>query len=112
MIARQPAGGEGMNDLRITDRCRWMLLGALLATVGAAGCAQYQSQPLTAEAVERRLATPDAQTVRMATGALRHPILQPIEIDLNKELSPDQVAVLAVIVNPDLRAERDRRAVA
>ena len=43
--------------------------------------------------------------------ALHHPIIQPISIDLAAGLSPEQAAVLAVIVNPCVRAERDARAV-
>src|SRR4051812_34881647 len=84
------------------------LLGSLLL----AGCAHYQSQPLSKDSVEQVLAVPDDQSLRIAASQFRHPVLQPIEINPQSSLSPDQVAVLSVIVNPDLRADRNRRAVA
>ena len=75
------------------------------------GCARYEQKPLTTQAVEQSLSVPDAVTIRESAANLKHPLLPPVQIDLQKPLSPDQVAVLAVIVNPSLRAERDRRAV-
>jgi outer membrane protein TolC len=70
----------------------------------SSGCAQYESKPLSSE-----LRSPDQDSVRVAVESLQHPIVKPIPIDLAKPLSPDQAAVLAVIINPALRAERGRR---
>ena len=76
------------------------------------GCAKYQSKPLTSEAVEQALATPEISVLKVEARSLNHPILKPIEIDDRDGLSPDEAAVLAVLANPDLRAERDRRGLA
>jgi outer membrane protein TolC len=72
-------------------------------------CARYQSQPLSSEAIERQLATPAEPALRVAATQLHHPILQLLPIELTQPLSPQQAGVLAVILNPELRAERDRR---
>lgn len=68
--------------------------------------------PLNSTAVEDALKPPDMKTIRVKTGSIRHPILRPVRIDLNDGLSPDEAAVMAVIVNPALRAVRDRRGIA
>src|SRR4029078_1139600 len=39
-------------------------------------------------------------------------LLNSVEIDPRQPLSPEQVAVLAVVVHPDLRAARDERRIA
>src|SRR5678809_84898 len=91
---------------------RHRLCYCLLPSVLFAGCARYQSQPLSKESVEQVLAVPDDQSLRIAASQLHHPVLRPLEINPQSPLSPEQVAVLSVIVNPDLRAERNRRAVA
>src|SRR5207244_2090608 len=76
------------------------------------GCARYRARPLTADVVEGELATPDEGALRVATAQLRHPMLSPVQIDLARGISPDEAAVIAVIVNPELRAERDARGIA
>lgn len=43
---------------------------------------------------------------------IKHPILKPIEIDFKKGLSADEVAIIAVIANPALRAARDQKGIA
>src|SRR5690349_21054222 len=68
--------------------------GRAISLVGAAllvGCARYHPQPITDDAVARAL------TSNVVSG---------------EEISPDEAAILAVIVNPDLRAERDRKKLA
>jgi outer membrane protein TolC len=75
------------------------------------GCAQYRAKPLTSEGVEKGLAARDPQALRVEASSFKHPILKPVEVDLQRGLSPDEAAILAVIVNPSLRAERDQRAI-
>ena len=84
-------------------------------------CARYEARPLSNDAVDRALATPDANTIRAAAAEIKHPMLRPIEIDPrgllarspgSRGISPDEAAVVAVIVNPQLRAERAARGVA
>ena len=83
---------------------------ALAAVVtGGAGCARYVAAPLSREAVRTALATPDSLAVRAAR--LRHPALAPVALDLSDGLTPDEAAVVAVLVNPGLRARRAGRGV-
>lgn len=84
-----------------------VLTGALALT---SGCARYQPKPLTAESVSDALAAPDQTSISLSAETFQHPIVKPMSIDLARGLSPEQAAVLAVILNPSLRAERDRRA--
>ncbi len=84
------------------------LVGALLAL---AGCAGYHARPLTPAAVEAALATPDFAAVRLAAGSLRHPLLAPVMLDPREGFTPDELAVVAVVVSPQLRALRDQRGV-
>jgi outer membrane protein TolC len=43
---------------------------------------------------------------------INHPILRPVHIDPNEGVSPEAAGVLAVMLNPSLRAVRDARALA
>ncbi len=83
-----------------------------LAVAALAGCQAYHARPLTADAVGRALAAPSADTLRVEAAALQHPILPPVTVDLSDGLSPDEAAVVAVLVNPSLRAARDGRSLA
>jgi outer membrane protein TolC len=62
--------------------------------------------------VQQRLRTPAAKALQIAAGQLHHPLLAPVPLDLRNGLGPDQAAILAVILSPKLRADRDRRGVA
>ncbi len=88
-------------------------IGVLILSLGALpACRSYHPMPLSPAAVEARLQPPDADSMRVRGQELKHPILPPLAIDLRDGLSPDEAAVLAVIANPALRAERNRRAIA
>jgi len=52
------------------------------------------------------------ETLRVKAKEIKHPILQPIDIDTRDGISPDEAAIVAVLLNPTLRAARDRRGVA
>lgn len=80
--------------------------------LAAGGCARYEPQPLDDAAVASALKPPQDDQLRAAAHQLQHPILPPMDVDLSRGLSPDEAAVLAVLVNPELRAERTRRALA
>src|SRR4051794_35819849 len=96
---------------RTIDIRRPIIAAALYAAI-VAGCAKYDPAPLTRERVGKRLAAPDTDTLNVAASDLHHPILKPLALDLERGLSPDDAAVLAVIANPSLRGERDRRNIA
>jgi len=66
--------------------------------------------PLTAEAIGNGLQPPDMDQVRILASEIKHPILHPIELKADEGLSPDGAAVLAILLNPSLRAARNQRA--
>lgn len=77
-----------------------------------AGCSAPEPAPLTASAVEGSLAAPAMSVLRMKAQQIRHPLLKGLVLDDRDGISPDEAAVLAVLVNPSLRAIRDQRGVA
>lgn len=76
------------------------------------GCASYRPAPLTAAAVEARLQPPAPEQLQVLARQLQHPLLPPIKLNPDEGLTPDRAAVLAVLLNPALRAVRDRRGLA
>jgi len=68
--------------------------------------------PLTGPAVEQSLTPPDQDQLRTRASELRHPMLAPVPLDLRAGLTPDSAAIVAVVTNPSLRAERNRRSLA
>ena len=77
-----------------------------------AGCQGAPSAPLSAAALEDALAPPAWESLRVRANAIRHPILRSVPFDERDGLSPDEAAVLAVLMNPSLRAIRDQRGIA
>jgi cobalt-zinc-cadmium efflux system outer membrane protein len=86
----------------------WALFILLIVV---SGCATYHPMPMTSEAVNARLQAPDMSRICVLAGEIDHPILHPVELKPDEGLSPDGAAVLAVLLNPSLRAIRDQRAV-
>jgi len=84
----------------------------LVAVCLAMGCVKYEAAPITGERVEKDLNPGGADELKIATKEIRHPLLKPLAVDLRDGLSAEEAGVLAVVANPSLRAERDRRAVA
>ncbi len=80
--------------------------------IGTVGCVQYQAKPLDSAPAANSLALPDSSSLRVSAGSIRHPVLAPVTLDFKRGLSPDEAGVLAVLVNPELRAERDQRSAA
>jgi hypothetical protein len=76
------------------------------------GCASYHPLPLSNASVRQRLHPPAAKALQIAAAQLHHPLLAPVPLHLRSGLGPDQAAILAVILNPKLRADRDRRGLA
>jgi len=79
----------------------------LLASV--IGCVRYHAKPLTQQSVNQALEPPQLEELQVNARSLSHPILKPLEINLADGLSPEEAGVIAVLANPALRAERDRR---
>jgi cobalt-zinc-cadmium efflux system outer membrane protein len=84
----------------------------LAAFLVMAGCQPYQALPLIAPAVDQALTVPEMWALQVQAETLRHSILGPVPLNLQNGLSPDEAAVLAVLLHPSLRAERDKRALA
>ena len=82
----------------------WLLLAQ-------AGCVAYHQNPLTEAAVNATLAVPAMSVLAVEAGRIRHPILKPVHINEAAGLSPDEAAILAVLVNPDLKAQRDKKGI-
>lgn len=58
--------------------------------------------------IDRALRVPSADIIAQRAIHLHHPMLRPITLDPRQPLSPQEAAVLAVLVNPNLTALRDR----
>jgi len=84
----------------------------LFFLIPLSGCASYQPLPLSHASVQQRLRTPAAKALQVAAEQLHHPLLAPVPLNFRSGLGPDQAAILAVILNPKLRADRDRRGLA
>jgi outer membrane protein TolC len=93
-------------------RRRFLLVISLPGVFFLGSCLRYEEKPLNRAAVDRQLAPPSPQELRVAAEKLKHPMLVPLAIDLERGLTPEEAGVVAVIVNPELRGERDRRGVA
>ena len=90
------------------------LIGAcVLAAVSAAGvgCQSYDAKPLTRQAVNKALTPPGTEKLNAEASALSHPTLKPVTLNLTSGLTPQSAGVLAVLVNPGLKALRDRASV-
>lgn len=88
------------------------MLGVLGVVLGVGGCQSYHPKPLDAAAVNRALTVPADDVLTQRAGLLDHPILRPIVLDDRDGLSPDEAAVLAVLLNPSLRTLRDAQGIA
>ena len=76
------------------------------------GCATYHPKPIDQSAVSQRLEPPSHKAIRIQAALIKHPILKPRSIDFKKGISAQDAAIIAVIANPALRAERDFRGIA
>jgi len=85
--------------------------GAFLVVLAsiASGCAQYRPSPLREPSTV--LASPDLSLVSADAQKIDRPYLAPEAIDLSKPLTPNALGILAVLLNPDLRALRAKNGV-
>ncbi len=58
------------------------------------------------------MAGPAPAAITAAVSEIHHPRLTPVTVDLSRPLGPDQVALLAVALQPAVRAARSQRALA
>ena len=95
-------------QLQKTRSSPWLWLVLFLIPA----CATYEPMPLDQATVAARLAPPSMEAIQVQAKEIQHPVLKPIEFDIRNGLSPEEAAILAVIVNPKLRATRDQRKLA
>lgn len=100
--AGPPAGRSGPARASRVRRIAGAALGVGLSGCILSGCAVYHSQPLPT--------APDLQTsadrLKVDVDRLRVAPLKPVMIDPRDGLDPIEIAVLAVLNNPDLAAKR------
>lgn len=89
-----------------------MRFAALLTLALLPACVSYHSKPLANAAVHSAFETPPTNVLRMEAARIHHPLLRKVKLDLSDGIGPDQAAILAVLLNPSLRAERNRRGLA
>lgn len=80
------------------------LLAGLLA-----GCAHYAPSPLPSPSVV--LAAPDLRLITADAQKIDRPYLNPEPVNLATPLTPNDLAILAVLLNPDLKALRAKSGV-
>ncbi len=73
-------------------------------------CAHYRPLPL--EPDPGVLAAPVASVLEAQSTTIRRSWLEPVALDFSAPLTPDAIATLAVLNNPDLKAQRVRAGVA
>lgn len=88
----------------------WRL--ALVVIPLLAGCATYHPKPLSGADVDAVLQTPDRVELTRRAGELRDPAQPPVNLDFSQPLTGDEIAVIAVLANPELRALRTEQDVA
>lgn len=85
-----------------------LVLGAL------AGCALSDSKSgaLAPVAVEGALGAQTLERITVEASKIEHPLVRSLVIDGRDGFSPDEIAVMALVGSPQLRALRDQRGVA
>lgn len=91
--------------------CRWRVWFCGLSASALTACAGYRPSPLEPLTGET-LRGPALAALAAPAASLRHPVLKPVSIDPDRPLTPDALAVIAVLANPDLKAARAKAAVA
>ncbi len=81
----------------------WDVLRAILLLALLNGCASYQSKPL---ASDQPLFT--GPTLKELSQSPPREFLKPVTVDLSRPLNANAIATVAVIANPDLKAQRVR----
>lgn len=81
-----------------------------LCSIVIASCATYSPKPLLDNDIAKALAMPSAESINSTVQS--HSKLKSIPIDFNQPLSVQQIALIAVITNPELKALRAKNDIA
>jgi cobalt-zinc-cadmium efflux system outer membrane protein len=84
----------------------------VLTALSLAACVAYTAKPLDGADVDAVLASPDRAALVQQAAQFSHPSLPPVKLDFAQPLTGDEVAVIAVIANPEMRALRTQQGVA
>jgi outer membrane protein, heavy metal efflux system len=76
------------------------------------GCAIYRGKPLGSAGVATALRSPDRAQLERNASQLRHPLIAPVTLDFSEPLTPDEITVITILANPELRALRAKEKVA
>ncbi len=79
--------------------------------VATALCACVSYAPVVLRSTSAVLASPDPTGMTVDAVSIKRPYLKPEPIDLAKPLTPNALAIIAVLENPDLKALRLKRGV-
>lgn len=85
------------------------LLPAVLAALSA--CATYSAAPLPEDTLATSLQVPSQDALRVLISELPNPLQASVVLNFDDGLGPDEAAVLAVVLNPYLKALRAGRGV-
>jgi cobalt-zinc-cadmium efflux system outer membrane protein len=100
----------------LSSKVQCMLSGRAYAVAASTalfvGCTSYSPSPIDSEAMDNALTAPDKAMLSARAGKLCHPRMAPITLDFSRPLTADELAVIAVLVNPDLKATRAKLGVA
>ena len=96
-----------MSNIKATLSGRRIRWATVLMLVLPAGCQSYHGKPLTSEAVTRALKTPSWRELRVAAEKTGSEQLPKTMLSPSQGITPESAAVLALILNPSLRAIRD-----
>lgn len=77
-----------------------------------AGCASYHPRPLSEVRAPQALSPLEKEGLVKDAATLSHPRLPPVKVDFSKPLTGRELGVVAVLVNPDLKALRAQEQVA
>lgn len=86
------------------------VLAGIAATALLSGCTTYRAEPLADPTAS--LTAPDAQALGQLTAGIDTPYLEGRPVDISQPLDRDGIALVALAMNPDLRASRQRAEVA
>jgi len=76
-----------------------------------ASCAHYGPMPISDPGSSAALQPPVAAVLSQEASSIDRPYLAPVAIDLSAPLDPNEIAIIAVLSNPDLQAMRVRAGV-
>jgi cobalt-zinc-cadmium efflux system outer membrane protein len=76
------------------------------------GCTIYHSKPLASPETEAAMQSPDRAELARRASQLRHPLIPLVTLDFSQPLTPDEITVVTVLANPDLRALRAKENIA